>query len=189
MDDAVQQAMARWPNVPAVYGWLRLDRRGNWHLIDRAKPGFDEARDGGGSPITNAAIVDFIARNYQPDESGAWYWQNGPQRAYANLDLAPLVLRVFNEGDRQRLVDHCGMLVEDIGTVVQGASGELLIATGHGVGVLHDLDLGALDIEFDDQDRPTSLSLGGRALRIDSDPQRLAQMQASFVREPRPRQD
>ena len=23
-------AMAKWPNVPAVYGWLSLDRRGNW---------------------------------------------------------------------------------------------------------------------------------------------------------------
>jgi len=30
MDPIVARAMARWPNVPAVYGWLALDRRGNW---------------------------------------------------------------------------------------------------------------------------------------------------------------
>ena len=27
MDDAVVRAMARWPNVPHVYGWLSLDQR------------------------------------------------------------------------------------------------------------------------------------------------------------------
>ena len=27
MDDAVLRSMAKWPNVPDVYGWLSLDRR------------------------------------------------------------------------------------------------------------------------------------------------------------------
>ena len=27
MDDIVKQAMAKWPDVPSVYGWLGLDRR------------------------------------------------------------------------------------------------------------------------------------------------------------------
>ena len=30
MDEIVLRGMAKWPNVPAVYGWLALDRRGNW---------------------------------------------------------------------------------------------------------------------------------------------------------------
>jgi len=28
VDDIVLQAMTKWPDVPNVYGWLRLDRRG-----------------------------------------------------------------------------------------------------------------------------------------------------------------
>ena len=34
MDDIVKQAMAKWPNVPACYGWLALDARGQWWLRD-----------------------------------------------------------------------------------------------------------------------------------------------------------
>ncbi|HMN64893.1 MAG TPA: DUF2946 family protein, partial [Burkholderiaceae bacterium] len=41
MDEQVLHAMARWPDVPAVWGWLRLDRRGRWLLVDRGRPGFD----------------------------------------------------------------------------------------------------------------------------------------------------
>ena len=32
MDEIVARAMQKWPNVPDVYGWLRLDRRGTWWL-------------------------------------------------------------------------------------------------------------------------------------------------------------
>jgi hypothetical protein len=62
LDDLVQQAMTRWPNVPAMFGWLRLDRRGRWMLIDRGAPGFDEALHGAGSEITSPPIIDFIGR-------------------------------------------------------------------------------------------------------------------------------
>ena len=98
LDDQVVQAMRRWPQVPAVHGWLRLDRRGRWLLVDRGRPDFDEARDGAGSEITSPPILDFIGRNYGADEAGRWYWQNGPQRVFVDLDLAPLVLRVVGEG-------------------------------------------------------------------------------------------
>src|SRR5690606_35856163 len=90
MDEQVLRAMARWPDVPAAYGWLRLGRRGQWFLIDRNMPGFDERRHGEGSAIGNEQIREFIGRNYQADADGRWYWQNGPQRAYADLEAAPL---------------------------------------------------------------------------------------------------
>ena len=77
MDPIVARAMARWPNVPAVYGWLALDRRGNW-LIK-------------GERITHQSMREFIARNYQPDDAGRWYFQNGPQRVYVTLAYTPLV--------------------------------------------------------------------------------------------------
>ena len=41
-----------------------------------------------------AAFADFIARNYEADEHGRWFFQNGPQRVFVDLELAPLVLGV-----------------------------------------------------------------------------------------------
>jgi Protein of unknown function (DUF2946) len=90
MDSVVARAMAKWPNVPAVYGWLALDRRGNW-LIK-------------GERIANTALREFIGRNYEADSAGRWYFQNGPQRVYVTLAYTPLV--VHHEGDE--LIDHCG---------------------------------------------------------------------------------
>jgi hypothetical protein len=107
MDEAVARSLARWPNVPAVYGWLELDRRGNWRIK--------------GEKIGNAALRDFIARNYEADDQGRWYFQNGPQRVYVKLAYTPLV--VHFEGDA--LVDHCGRVfrprvefVDEEGSVV-----------------------------------------------------------------------
>jgi len=53
MDEIVLRAIAKWPDVPSVYNWLRLDRRGNW-LVK-------------GERIGNAAVVEFIGRNYEQD--------------------------------------------------------------------------------------------------------------------------
>jgi hypothetical protein len=167
MDDSVRQAMIKWPKVPAMYGWLRLDRRGHWFLIDRAHPGFDETRDGAGSVITNAGIIEFIARNYAGDESGRWYWQNGPQRVYVDLDLAPLVIRVF-AGDRgATLVSHCGAQVSRVESAYFSDDGNLLLSTDLGPGHVHDLDLAQLDIEFDERsDLPQILNFAGRRIPI-----------------------
>lgn len=164
MDEQVLKAMARWPNVPAVHGWLRLDRRGGWHLIDRGQAGFDEARDGRGSPITSPPIVEFIHRNYAHDELGRWYWQNGPQRVYADLDAAPLVFRVFGEGRDARLVAHTGEPVSRVNAGWIGPEGEILLATDLGPGVVHDLDLGALAIE--ERGDAVVLDLGGREIAL-----------------------
>lgn len=80
MDETVLAAMARWPDVPHVYGWLSLTARGQWRMR--------------GEPIANAAIRDFIGRNYGCDEDGRWFFQNGPQRVYVTLELTPWVYRV-----------------------------------------------------------------------------------------------
>ena len=185
MDEQVRRAMARWPDVPAVYGWLRLDRRGNWLLIDRGKPGFDEARDGAGSPITNAQIVDFIARNYQCDPQGRWYWQNGPQRVFVDLDLAPLILRVLGSGADARLVAHTGEPVTRVDAAWRTPEGDLMLSTDLGPGALHDMDLGSLRIEASDRDddSPVRLTLQGRDLEILA-PE--CAPRASFDRRPRP---
>lgn len=164
MDEQVLRAMARWPDVPAVFGWLRLDRRGRWLLVDRGRPGFDEARDEAGEPITNPRIVDFIARNYAADQRGRWYWQNGPQRVYVDLESAPLVLRVLGSPQRPRFVAHTGQPVRRLDAGWTGPDGELLLRTGHGPAVVHDLDLAALALSQDGD--ALLLSLGRRRLRL-----------------------
>jgi len=128
MDASVRRAMARWPDVPAVYGWLALDRRGNWLLQDSAGGGFGR--------IGNAMLRDFIARNYAHDERGCWYFQNGPQRVFVALAYTPLVLRYEGE----TLVDHCGRPVRARATFVD-EEGSVLIEDERGVGLLDDRDL------------------------------------------------
>jgi hypothetical protein len=164
MDELVVKAMARWPDVPAVYGWLRLDRRGRWLLVDRGRPGFDERLHGSGSEITSPQIVDFIGRNYECDETGRWYWQNGPQRVYVDVELAPLIVRVLGSGDAARLVTHTGRLVERIESVLADGNGNLLMLTDLGPAAVHDLDLASLALRFADdgagETRVESVTIG-----------------------------
>lgn len=122
MDEIVARSLAKWPNVPAVYGWLDLDRRGNW-LIK-------------GQKIGNVALREFIARNYAADPQGRWFFQNGPQRVYVRLAYTPLVMHY--EGDQ--LLDHCGRATRVLETFVDD-EGSVLIRGGHGIGLLDDRDL------------------------------------------------
>lgn len=125
MEEWVSRAIARWPNVPALYGWLQLDRRGRW-LIQREL-------------ISRPQIIDTIGANYAADERGRWYFQNGPQRGYVTLETAPLVLRVA--GDGATLVTHNGLVVERAGAAYLDEEGSLLLATEHGPAALESLDL------------------------------------------------
>ena len=122
MDEIVARSLARWPNVPAVYGWLELDRRGNW-LIK-------------GERIGNQALREFIGRNYEADERGRWFFQNGPQRVYVTLAYAPLV--VHYEGDR--LFDHCGRSFV-CRSAFQDDEGSVLLEGERGIALLDDRDL------------------------------------------------
>ncbi|HYL26132.1 MAG TPA: DUF2946 family protein [Burkholderiales bacterium] len=123
MDSVVARAMAKWPNVPAVYGWLALDRRGNW-LIKNER-------------ITNAALREFIARNYEAEADGRWYFQNGPQRVYVTLAYTPLV--VHYEGEQ--LIDHCGRTFAARAAYLDD-EGSVLMADDRGIALLDDRDLG-----------------------------------------------
>lgn len=168
MDELVLKAMERWPNVPAVFGWLRLDRRGRWMLVDRGMPGFDEYLHGGGSEITSPQIIDFIGRNYESDAEGRWYWQNGPQRVFVDLEVAPWILRVIGSGPEARLATHTGEPVSMVTAAWRTDEGDLLLETERGIGALHDLDLAALDIEEDDDaDGAATLTIFGRTLRVE----------------------
>jgi len=132
MDDIVLRSMAKWPDVPDVYGWLSLDRRGNFLIRSTsATPSFEK--------IGNRALREFIGRNYQPDARGCWYFQNGPQRVFVALAYTPLV--VHFEG--AALVDQCGRPFQLRQAYLDDEGSALLQGTAS-VGLLDDRDLARL---------------------------------------------
>ncbi|HUN93745.1 MAG TPA: DUF2946 family protein [Burkholderiaceae bacterium] len=128
MDPEVLAAMARWPDVPDVYGWLALDGRGNWLLR--------------GEPIGNASIRAFIGRNYAADASGRWYLQNGPQRVFVRLAAAPWICRF----DGDRIVAHDGRRIAALRRALLDDDGRLWLDTDIGPAIVDDRD-GALVLE------------------------------------------
>ena len=131
MDETVLRAMAKWPNVPAVYGWLALDRRGHW-LIKR-------------ETISNEALNAFISRNYLHDDAGRWYFQNGPQRVFVDLDYTPFVYRVTNVLNAPlALATHRGDSVNTLHGAWIDGQGAILLHTDRGIGLVHDQDLDPL---------------------------------------------
>ena len=120
--------MARWPDVPAVYGWLALDRRGQWLLK--------------GERIANPLVTAFIGRNYECEAAGRWFFQNGPQRVYVDLDYTPFVCRVVDPR-HLTLADHTGAPIEARAAYLD-EEGALLLDTPRGPALVHDADLCSL---------------------------------------------
>ncbi|MCC7080672.1 MAG: DUF2946 family protein [Burkholderiales bacterium] len=190
MDDSVLRAMARWPNVPAAFGWLSLDMRGRWLLRQER--------------VGNARLIEFIGRNYGSDASGRWFFQNGPQRVFATLAYAPLVLRLV---PGQYLITHTAKVVRVISSAWMDREGIVTLHTEHGAGTVDDRDIESLApwisdatgrrppedlltelLESTQEGRDCGIRLryGGRAVALrplpaDETPNRLG-----FVRIPRP---
>ena len=140
MDDIVKQALKKWPNVPHCYGWLALDARGDWYMrnerIQHAGP-FPKVK---GSRIQHEKLREFIERNYLHDETGAWFFQNGPQRVYVELEAAPWVWRVQAGGTAPLVAGHTGASAH-IESSWLDEHGRLFLASDIGLGIVHTLDM------------------------------------------------
>ena len=148
--------MARWPNVPAVFGWLGLDRRGEWLIR--------------GERVSNPMVAAFISRNYGHDAAGRWFFQNGPQRVFVAFDYTPLVYRVGWDpapGAPLTIEDHTGRTVTRVDGAWIDDAGIVLIATEHGPGMIDDRDLELLLPCFTDK-RGTALTEDAIAAAIES---------------------
>jgi hypothetical protein len=132
MDEIVIRGMLKWPDVPAVYGWLSLDRRGAWR-IKNVTGRFER--------IANPAVNEFIGRNYAADGEGRWYFQNGPQRVFVALDYTPWVYRLDDAGEG--LLAHTGAAPRSLEALFVDDAGALVLETELGIGVLLDRDLPA----------------------------------------------
>jgi hypothetical protein len=153
MDDWVLRALQRWPNVPALFGWLGLDRRGRW-LVQ-------------GETISHPRIVETINRNYAADAHGRWYFQNGPQRGYIQLASTPWIL--FVAEDRTSLVTHTGLLVEKVTNAYLDEEGSLVLSTEHGPGELIGSDLSWALERMTSKQRPLDEEMLATALDLPTD--------------------
>ncbi|WP_397473968.1 DUF2946 family protein [Pusillimonas sp.] len=146
MDEKVEAAVARWPEVPSVYGWLSLSERGQWRLHQDGTgwaPGCAAIpSDAPGESIESPQIRAFIDRNYASDPHGRWYFQNGPQRVYIRLDAAPYILHVDNT--LLALKTHNGLAVRHIDSWWIDDHGRLYACTEHGPGLVSGRDTPAV---------------------------------------------
>lgn len=142
MDEHVLAAMARWPDVPAVHGWLSLSARGQWRLHPRGQ-GWGVPDEEPGEAITSPQILAFIGRNYLGDGTGRWYFQNGPQRVYVRLDGAPWILSLQADAQgRPQLQTHTGIPYGPVTHWWLDPEGGLYAQSDAGAGLVADRDLG-----------------------------------------------
>ena len=144
MDDTVRAAMAKWPNVPDCFGWLALDARGDWYMRDEAA----QAQGRKGTRLVHDKLTAFIGRNYAVDDKGRWYFQNGPQRVYVELEVTPWVWRIQPNG---QVHTHTGEPVQVTQTWLDEL-GRLFLVCDRGWGLVHtaDMHLAAQRVETGD---------------------------------------
>ncbi|PHV21260.1 hypothetical protein CSQ92_18050 [Janthinobacterium sp. BJB446] len=134
MDELVTQALAKWPNVPHCYGWLGLDARGHWRMRDQHA----QQQQLPGDKIAHVALLGFINRNYDHDERGCWFFQNGPQRVYLNLEATPYIAR---SDPQHGFVLQTGAPLEQIEQAYWCDNGALILRHGDIVAQVDDRDM------------------------------------------------
>jgi len=140
MDEIVEAALRKWPNVPHCYGWLGLDTRGEWYLRDVATQAAGPFPSAKGSRIEHQKLRAFIERNYAADAEGCWYFQNGPQRVYVELEAAPFVWRLRRSADGIHVTSHTGHEAHVQSTWIDD-DGRLFLLADSGAGLVHSLDM------------------------------------------------
>jgi len=147
MDEQVLRSLIKWPDVPDCFGWLALDRRGQWRMRNE----FAQQNKLPGQTITHVALNEFISRNYACDHLGRYFFQNGPQRVFITLDATPWVARIIPSKSGMQLITQCNESMEPssalsdengniyiVGKVNQNQSSQQDCQT---VALLHDHDL------------------------------------------------
>lgn len=137
MDDIVKLAITKWPDVPDCFGWLGLDARGDWYMRDdhvQSKGNFPQSK---GSRLQHEKLIDFIGRNYECDQQGRWFFQNGPQRVYVELEATPWIWRIQPD---ETLQTHTGRTARMQGCFVDEV-GYFYLDTEIGFGLVHTQDM------------------------------------------------
>ena len=156
MDQNVLDSLKKWPNVPNCFGWLGLDRRGDWRMRNE----FAQAHQLPGDVIKHVALKEFIERNYARDHEGRFFFQNGPQRVFVSIDYTPWIVRLIPDEKNQwhlktttgQSIEPMTALLDENGQVLFEAEFEVICVTDESssafkktsirsVALLHDHDL------------------------------------------------
>ena len=155
MDEQVIRSLIKWPNVPDCYGWLALDRRGQWRMRDE----FTQQNNLPGQVIKHQSLNEFISRNYARDTQGKYFFQNGPQRVFITLDATPWIVRMIPSDQGIQLLTQCQSPLEPtaalsdengniyiVGNITQTVyeasdRAQSRLETTEGIALLHDHDL------------------------------------------------
>ena len=155
MDEQVIRSLIKWPNVPDCYGWLALDRRGQWRMRDE----FSQQNNLPGQVIKHQSLNEFISRNYACDTQGKYFFQNGPQRVFITLDATPWIVRMIPSDQGVQLLTQCQSPLEPtaalsdengniyiVGNITQTVyeasdRAQSKLETTEGIALLHDHDL------------------------------------------------
>ena len=153
MDDQVLRSLMKWPNVPDCYGWLALDRRGQWRMRDE----FAQQNKLPGNVIKHQPLNEFIARNYACDELGRYFFQNGPQRVFITLDTTPWIARIIPGIEGLQMLTQCNQVINpeaalsdeqgniyitgNINQTIYVNCDQFIKRNNHTIALLHDHDL------------------------------------------------
>ena len=114
-----------------------------------------------GSRLEHEGLIAFIGRNYEADADGQWYFQNGPQRVYVELEVAPWVWRLHEDG---RIVSHTGRPAQARSLWLDDA-GRVYVLTELGPGLVHSQDV-ALVAQAIEQGRWTLQPIDAAAVPV-----------------------
>ncbi|MBL4622427.1 MAG: DUF2946 family protein [Immundisolibacteraceae bacterium] len=120
MAERVLRGMSKWPDVPAVYNWLSLDRRGRWLMKS--------------SEITHPLLLGFINQHYFVADDGSYYFQNGPQQVFIELEITPYVFGLAGN----KLLTQNHLEVGSVEAAWLSDQGDLLLQTDLGPGLIDD---------------------------------------------------
>jgi len=155
MDEQVIRSLIKWPDVPDCYGWLALDRRGQWRMRDE----FTQQNNLPGQIIKHQSLNEFISRNYARDTQGKYFFQNGPQRVFITLDATPWIVRMIPSDQGVKLLTQCQSQIEPtaalsdekgniyiVGNIAQvvyeeSDRAQFKLQTTESIALLHDHDL------------------------------------------------
>ena len=157
----------KWPNVPAVYGWLTLSRRGEWYIKD--------------TRVNHKRLNNFLNENYKVNSKGEWYVQNGPQNVFVNLEYTPLIARVQSN---QFFITQNNLKYTSVKRALMDEDGNLLLQGEKGIMLVDDRDLSQLSNWIIAEKDSLSLSLENCVLAIEQCERKKVPSLFNFVPEP-----
>jgi hypothetical protein len=87
--------------------------------------------------LRHEKLIEFIHRNYDRDDQGQWYFQNGPQRVYVELQATPWIWRVATP---DAVTSHTGVPAQ-VRACLTDENGRLYLDTDRGFGLVHTQDI------------------------------------------------